>query len=238
MNRILEIAAMALGGVSLFAVCFLGFAAMAGVPMSDVAVVGKLFPEPPEPQEAAVVEGEAAAPARVLRDDARVYESSLGVLGAWSLASPFSADELKGLADELKLKRLQLSEEIEEMDRREAALDAREEALAEQFEALDELRARLEAYEAELLLRAQEVERDEAVRASANDRKYENLAALFGGLEPAEAGRRLAAYPPAEATRILLHLDDKRAREVLNTFQGDQYLAYAQAWAEAAGVKR
>ena len=48
MNRIIEIVAMAVGGLSLFLVCFVGFVAMSGKDMSQVAVIGKLFPPPDE----------------------------------------------------------------------------------------------------------------------------------------------------------------------------------------------
>jgi flagellar motility protein MotE (MotC chaperone) len=173
----------------------------------------------------------------MLGSDVEVYESTLGVLSAWTIDSPFSASELKGLADELKLKREQLRVEIKNLDRRAGELDAREEALAEQFAALDEIRGRLEAFETELLVRSEEVQRDEAAKSTRDERVYEKLADLFAGLEPNDAGVRLTAYPPAEATKILLHLDEKRAVEILNSFSGDRYLEYTRAWAEAAGSK-
>ena len=56
-------------------------------------------------------------------------------------------------------------------------------------------------------------------------------------LKANDAGVRLTAYSPAEATKILLHLDEKRAVEILNSFSGDRYLEYTRAWAEAAGSK-
>ena len=234
MNRILEIAAMALGGLSLFAVCFLGFATMAGVPLHQVAGIGRLFPEPPEAPETA--DGEERAPKPIEFDsDSEVYERSLGVLSAWSIESPFTAEELKTLADELKLKREQLKREISKLEDREGQLDAREDALVEQFAALDDLRAKLEAYEADLMIRAEEVARDEAAEASRNDRKFQKLAELFKGLEPRAAMTKLKAYPPEEATKILLHMNEKTAVDILNSFTGDDYLLYGQAWAEAAG---
>ena len=236
MNRFVEIAAMALGGLSLFAVCFLGFAAMAGVPLHEVAVIGGMFP-PPEVAPEHVVSVEDEPEPISFESNADAYASSLGSLSAWSLAPPFTADELKGLVDELKLKRVELEHELRQVEQRTAELDGREEALAEQFTALDELRARLEAYETELSLRAEEIARDEAVEASRSDRVFEKLAALLAGQEADEAGRRLTAYSPDEATKILLHLDEKRALEILNTFEGDRYLEYAQAWAEAAGAR-
>jgi flagellar motility protein MotE (MotC chaperone) len=236
MNRILEIAAMALGGLSLFAVCFLGFATMAGVPLHQVALIGNLFPEPPEMPEVIEIDELEPMPA-ALGSDTRVYEASLGVLSAWTIESPFSGAELKSLAEELKLKREQLRQEIKELDRRKGEIDAREEALAEQFTALDEIRAKLEAFETELLLRAEEVARDEAVKASQDERVFMKLGELFTQLTSAEAKLRLTAYSTADATKILLHLPEKRAVEIINLFKGDEYLEYSRAWAEAAGAK-
>jgi flagellar motility protein MotE (MotC chaperone) len=240
MNRILEIAAMALGGLSLFAVCFLGFATMAGVPLHSVAVIGNLFPEPAAKPDYVATTGGELEPAPRRPDPAAVYQSSLGVLGTWSLESPFSADELKSLVDEVKLKKEQLNVELKNVARRAGELDAREEALAEQYGALDELRARLEAFETELLMRSAEVERDEGAKAAQDDRTYKKLASLISGIQdPKEAGLRLTAYSPEEATKILLHLTpEKKALEILNTFSGDRYLAYSRAWAEAAGAPR
>jgi hypothetical protein len=47
MNRLIEIAVMAIGGLSLFLVAFVGFASLSGKDVSQVAVIGKLFPAPP-----------------------------------------------------------------------------------------------------------------------------------------------------------------------------------------------
>ena len=51
MNRIIEIVAMAVGGLSLFLVCFVGFAKLSGRDVSKVPVIGVLFPTPPDGTE-------------------------------------------------------------------------------------------------------------------------------------------------------------------------------------------
>jgi flagellar motility protein MotE (MotC chaperone) len=238
MNRILEILAMTLGGFSLFAVCFLGFASMAGVAPHELSVVGRFFPQPdPHPAEELVVDLTDEPPLEAPPEtDGEVLATSLGVLGAWSLAPPFTAEELKGLADELKLKRMQLNRSLEDQSARERDLDGREAMLLEQFQALEDLRARLEASEQELLLRAEAVAQDETAAGEQEQRKWKKLAALFGALTAEEAGRKLTAYPPAEATEILVRLDQDLALEILNTLTGDRYLEYAEAWAAASPV--
>jgi flagellar motility protein MotE (MotC chaperone) len=238
MNRMLEILAMTLGGFSLFAVCFLGFASMAGVAPHELSVVGRFFPQPdPEPEEEQLVDLVDAPPeATPPKSGSEVLAASLGVLGAWSLTPPFSGEELKGLADELKLKRLQLNRSLEDQNARQRELDSREAMIIEQFEALEDLRARLEASEQELLLRAEAVSKDETAAGEQEERKWKKLAALFGALAPEEAGRKLTAYPPEEATQILVRLDEDLALEILNTLAGDRYMEYAGAWAAASPV--
>lgn len=224
---------MALGGISLFLVCFLGFAAMGGVPVHEVAVIGKFFPAPPEDAPRPLDESQAP-PIPQFESDEEVLSASMGVLHTWKLDAPFTGEELKSLADELKLKNTQLEQRLRDATEREQALDEREESLADQFETLDEMRAKLEAFEQELLLRAEEVERDESNAEAAKERRWGSLAKLFAEQEPEEAGRRLSAYSPADATKILLNLDESLALEILNTFTGDRFIEYAEAYAAAA----
>src|SRR5262245_60348770 len=125
MNRLIEIAVMALGGVSLFLVAFVGFASLSGKDMSQVAVIGKLFPAPPgEAQEHSVV-AEAAPDAEREHgknlSDAAVVEASLGVLSAWTLPSPYSTSELRVLSEEIKKKRAEMTETEHALSRRERA---------------------------------------------------------------------------------------------------------------------
>ena len=232
MNRILEITAIALGGFSLFAMCFFGFATMAGVPLHEVAVLGKLFPEPEssdpvDPEEVPTVAMEDTT-------DTDVLASSLGVLATWSLSPPYTGTELKSLADELKLKSLQLDQRLLGADERDRELAEREEQLADHYETIEELRAKLERFEQDLLLRAEEIERDEGAAETRSANQWKKLASLFAELDPEEAKNRLSAYEPAEATKILLHLDNSEAIEILNGFEGDQYIKYAEAWAAEA----
>jgi hypothetical protein len=95
---------------------------------------------------------------------------------------------------------MQLNRSLEDQSARQRDLDAREAMLIEQFQALEDLRARLEASEQALLLRAEAVSHDEAAAGEQEERKWTKLAALFGALAPAEAGVKITAYPPAEAT--------------------------------------
>ena len=237
MNKSLELAAMALGGLSLFAVCFLGFAAMAGVPLHEVAVIGSLFPAPeeeggtPSPTTAELGFPSPTPPQDTSDTDPGI--SSRGVAGGWMTESPFSHEELKDLADSLKLKKLELDQGLDDLARREAEADAREASIAEQFTSLENLRTSLEEYGAELNLRASEVARDESAAEERDDERWANLAKLFSEQPVEDAVKRIQAYPAEEATRILLHLEDDTASEILNSLSGDAFLEYAEAYAAA-----
>src|SRR6185436_17075210 len=156
MNRIIEIAAMAIGGLSLFLVCFVGFASLSGKDMSQVAVIGKLFPTPPSESGEhgdAVTEGEHAdakgAQEKGL-SDAAVIEANLGVLSAWTLPSPYSSSELRLLSEEIKKKHTELEERELALGRRERAVVEDEGELKERLKSLEELRMHLENLQAEL----------------------------------------------------------------------------------------
>jgi flagellar motility protein MotE (MotC chaperone) len=233
MSKLLEIAAFSLGGLSIFAVCFLGFAMASGVPLHDVAVVGKMFPSPEEAGEpsTAVEVPEPAA------SDQEVIRSSMGVLGTWNLPSPFDREELVQLSGELKAK-------IHMLEAREAALDQREreveEELAlldERFKAIDELRLRLEAKDAELTLRERQVSKSEEDELASEQQRLADLAELVGGLDGDEDKVAfLSEFPAEEAAAILRQMNAQDAAALLNGLRnapgvGD-WTAILQAWSE------
>ena len=81
MNRIVEIVAMTVGGLSLFLVAFVGFVSLSGRDVSEVAVLGKLFAAPTGGGEGPVAGEEHATEAdHAPQDlsDAAVVEASLG----------------------------------------------------------------------------------------------------------------------------------------------------------------
>src|SRR5262245_41705342 len=211
MNRIIEIVAMAVGGLSLFLVCFVGFVAMSGKDMSQVAVIGKLFPAPQEEEHAA--QGEELAqgeehPAESL-SDAAVIEASLGVLSAWTLPSPYSTSELRVLSEEIKKKHAELEEHEQALARRERAVKEDEQELEERLKTLEELRAHLEALQLELSEREQGLTRQENAQQAQKDAGWAQLAGVLGALEePAEAAKKLQEFEPPEAAKILHAIGD------------------------------
>lgn len=230
MTKLIETAAMVLGGLSLFAVSFVAFTVVSGVPLDDVAILGKLLPEPEE--HAPAPEEPTKTPERQ-RSNTAVVEASIGSIGAWSLPSPFTQSELRELAEELKAKLREIDLREAELDQRQKDVDAQLEVVAERFRALEEMRSDLEAFKAELLLREQEVLRDEAAAHERESARWGDVALVVAGLEDDEAGKRLTSFPPEDAARILLAMQPERAAELLNQLEGDDWKAYVEAYTEA-----
>src|SRR5262245_9146751 len=228
MNRIIEIAAMAIGGLSLFLVAFVGFVSLSGKDMSRVAVIGKLFPAPAEKdghgedaKEEQAGEESSGEKGKGL-SDAAVVEASLGVLSAWTLPSPYSTTELRGLSEEIKKKHGELEEREHALARRERTVQDDEAELAERMKSLTEMQQHLESLQGELSEREQAVARRESVVEASADSRWASVAGVIAAIEePAAAAKRLADYQPEEAAKILRAMgDDERAGTILNALEG------------------
>jgi len=229
MSRGIELIVMGLGGLSLFLVAFLGFAAMSGTPLSEVAVIGPMFaPEEQEPPEEPGKE--FATPGTALATEKQIVEANMGILGAFPLESPFTAAELQSLALELKSAKVAYDERKWKLDEREKSISEREEVLAHQFETLEELREKLERYEAELNLRSAEVNADEKATDAQAEAQWSEVAKLFAAGDPDELTTRLLQYDEEEAAKVLVNLSDERAALLLNALPADKWKAYVDAY--------
>src|SRR5258706_8737083 len=100
------------GGLVLLFGSFVTFAALSGQPLHKVAVLnlfvkapatgGSSGAKPPE-NENPTTQPLAAAPGEkpTVKEDVKAVEKTIGVLGAFSLPSPFSTDELTDLQQQL-----------------------------------------------------------------------------------------------------------------------------------------
>jgi flagellar motility protein MotE (MotC chaperone) len=246
MNRIVEIAAMAIGGLSLFLVAFVGFASLSGRDVSRIAVIGRLFPAPQDPAgEPGAEEGSEDAPPEHDKglSDAAVIEASLGVLSAWTLPSPYSTSELRVLSEELKKKRGELEERERAPARREHAVQDGETELGERLKSLEELRAQIEGLQGELSERESEVQRRENAIEAGQDAGWAEVANVLATIEETpEAAKKLGEYEPGEAAKILRALgDDARAGEILNAIAPTRWKEYVDAYTaekSRAGAKK
>jgi len=230
MSKVIEIAAVTLGGLSLFAVCFLGFAVLSGTPLHQVALVGHLF-EPPELGMPLTTEGPRETQERSEpRPENDVISSSLGVMGTWNLPSPYTQDELRGLTDELKGKLTVLEMREQHLDEREQQLQEEADTIAERFESLERLRADLEAFQRELELRELEVIRDEKTTRDQATAQWRDVALILVDLDEDVAGQRLVEYPPEQAAAILRAMTPDQASTVLNAVDPARWKDYVDAY--------
>jgi len=242
MNRIIEVVAMTVGGLSLFTVCFVGFVALSGKPVHEIALIGKVFPAPQN--ESKQVEPDvdrAEAPTAKGLSDAAVIEASLGVLSAWTLPSPYSTSELRMLSEELKHKQAELEQRELALARRERAVQEDERELEERLKSLNELRSHLEGLQQEIVGQEQDLARKQSAAAAGEEARWVEVARVIGGLEDPQAGKRLQEYEPAEAAKILSALgDDARAGEILNQVPSQRWKEFVDAYTaeKARGGKR
>jgi len=230
MSKVIEIAAMTLGGLSLFAVCFLGFAVLSGTPLHQVAGIGRLFEPPPSltpefPEESADT-GTRPSP----RPEDEVISSSIGVMGTWNLPSPYTQDELRSLTDELKGKLTVLELREQHLDDRELRLDDEASSIAERFESMERLRADLETFQRELELRELEVIRDETTTRDQATAQWRDIAVILADLKEEVAGQRLVEYPPEQAAAILRAMTPADASTVLNAIDPGRWKEYVDAY--------
>ena len=235
MNRATEIA-MILGGLSICAVCFAGFSALSGVPVSDVPGHGALGPAQEEgADDVPMTEPPRAAKVRTESD---IIESGLGSLGAWSLPAPYTARELRTLVDELKAKLLVLERREKELQKREQELDIEKDSLAERYESIEQMRTELERYKEELDLRERVIavkEGDEAQRETA---QWRRVAQVMAALQPEEAARKIVQYSAEDAAKVLTELDGEKAGSILVLIPDDRFREYLDAYSGESGVRK
>jgi len=231
-NKILEYAAYAVGGVSLFMASLLVFALAAGVPAHDVAIIGGLFPKPPPVEQLSEKDpnGAPARPKIQAKSLEDVIASTLSRLPNQVQGSPFDASELDGLVGDLKRLKLQYDRDLESVTAREADVAERDTALQEQAGLLQDLMARLDQREGELALREQEVKRDERVAEDNEKARWKKIAMAFTDAKPEELAPRLLAYGADDGAHILANLDEDARQTLLNALDAANFKEFLDAY--------
>lgn len=230
MSKVLEFSAMALGGLSLFAVCFLGFAVLSGTPLHEVAIIGGLFEPPPPPTPPITEQPDGSTERPTERPDQDVVSAGIGVMGTWNLPSPYTQDELRSLTDEIKGKLTVLELREEHLDERERQLGDEASSIAERFESLERMRTELEEFERELDLRELEVLRDEKTMKNQATAQWRDVATILADMDETTAGQRLVEYPPEQAAAILRAMTPEQASTVLNAVDPSRWKEYVDAY--------
>jgi len=231
MNKFVKVGIFSTGGLVLFVGSFIVFAALSGVPLHEVAIIGALIDPPAQEAAAAQQTRKVVEPAPERpKTDGEIMEASASVLGAFVLEAPFSTDELRVLQTELKSKLRDLDQRRHAMGEKERRLVEREEVLDLRYAELMTLRSALEEFEAELHARSDELQRDEKASGEREKRGWKVIARTFEDGEPAILVQRLMQYEPRDAARILRALEAEPARDLLNLLPPDSYREYADAF--------
>ncbi len=235
MTRVIETGVLALGGISLFAVAFVGFARLSGAPLEEVAVIGPLFSADPDEEEQVPSLEEDWED--VFTTEEQVVEANLGILGAYNLPSPFSEIELQEFAAEIKQSKLKYDQLLDDLATREEDLALKAEQVDRQMKSLIELRDHLDAWEAQLDLRSSEIARDETTTAPSEQTDKgpavgnpAQVAVMFEEGKADDMALRLAKYSAQEASEILKNLSPARAAELLNELPDDKWREYVDAY--------
>lgn len=246
MKPVVQYALLAAGGVLLLGGSFVTFAALSGTPLHEVAILKSFVHAPetpssgesaahapvsePKGERASATSAESKVESAASHADAKALQANVGVLGAFMLPAPFSANELADLQKALRTSSEDARRRLERVAARERELDEWEHALEQRNDELQELRRLLERKELDLSLREDEVTRDEKAKAARDAQSWAELAKFFSEGDPSELAKKLALFEPDEAVRILRALDDERASELVNALPADKYHAYLQAY--------
>jgi len=223
MGKFIEILAMTLGGFSLFAVAFLGFAISSGKDLEEVPVIGSMLTaEKPEVDPEAGLTPAEKIPLST-RPKEEIIQHTAGVLQTFSVKSPYSQSELKELADSLKETKLKLERRVEEVEAESMDIGFRNEALDDREARIGELQKQLDLRTEELLLRESEVQRDEQLATEREQLVYQNKASSLADLTPDVAVERLASYQVEEVAKILHAMDDNKASLIVKVLPQDRW---------------
>lgn len=240
MKKVVKPLLLALGALVLFGGAFVGFARLRGAGLHELPVLGGLFPAPPAPTEEPrddVAAEPAPAPTpqpAPRRDEARAAQvAGLGLLDVFRIESPLSAAELQALARRLERSSAELERRLAELDEREARQAERSLLLDEQLAGLQQLRGGLEAWELELSEREARLTTAEAEREAGEAHSWQRMAKLFEKGDAEVLARKLEAYTPQEAARLLQHLKPDRARALLEALTGEAWKSYWDAYRDA-----
>jgi flagellar motility protein MotE (MotC chaperone) len=248
MKPAIKYAIMGGGGLLLLFGSFVTFAALSGQPLHKIAILKNFVKAPEEPADGSKApegetanaqpengtpgekpaNGEGAKPAG--KEELKAVEKTVGVLGAFSLPSPFSADELTDLQHELRTSTQGAKSIRAKLERRERELDDRERDLDQRQQELTELRQKLAEKESELRMLSDEGTRDSEARNARDAASWKELSKFFEEGEPDTLAKNLLKFDPKEAVKILRSLDDERASAIVNALPTDKYHDYLEAY--------
>ncbi|MDG1499222.1 MAG: hypothetical protein P8N31_06540 [Planctomycetota bacterium] len=235
LNKIIEFAAIGIGGLSLFLASFLVFALSAGIPASQVAIVGGLFPEPEVSKQASsgeVIDGAMPGIVEKTMDD--ILISHLDRLPTFTIQSPFADDEMAELIDKLKSTKLAYEEGVRNIEEREDALIKRDANLDEKDRILKDHMAALDRREAEMRLVQMELDNGIRVADAAKEAEWATIATGFGGDNYKQHAERLVGYKAEESAMILKYLEADQRQNITDVLAAEDFREIMAAYSKVA----
>ena len=234
-NKIIELVAIGIGGISLFLASFLVFALSAGVPAHQVAIVGGMFPAPEvveQPNTGEAIDGATPDIVEKTMDD--VLISTLNRLPAYTIQSPFADDEMSELVEELKRTKLAYEEGVKDIEQREDALSKRDANLDEKDRILKDLMAALDRRESEMKLLQQELDNGIRVADAAKEAEWATVATGFLGSDFEQHAQRLGNYEAEEAAMILKNLEADQRQNITDVLGPAEFKEIMAAYSKIA----
>jgi len=229
---------LVVAGLVLFVGSFAAVALVSGRHPSEIPGLG-LFVKAPE--QAAVVPAHEMRSPRAAPEDvatevpAPVAKASSGLVGAFVMPAPYSADEIERLQQALHTALAQAKGRVDELDRREKRAAEWEHSVEQRLSELAQLRTLLEQKETELRAREIQLAKDAQVKNERDEASWKEIAGFFEEGDPSDLAQRLAEFEPEKAAKILGNLDDSRARELVNGLPKEKYKPYLEAYRARKG---
>lgn len=227
-------------GLVLFVGSFAAVALVSGRHPSEVPGLSWIAKAPPE-KPAAVPAHEMPSP-RAAPDETSAtavqpepVKAQSGLVGAFVMPAPYTAEELHRLQEALRTSLSQARGRLEDVERREKRAAEWERSVEERRAELAQLRALLEEKETELRQREIALAKESQAKNERDEASWKEIAGFFEEGDAAELAQRLAEFEAEKAAKILGHLEDARARELVNALPKEKYKAYLEAYRARKG---
>jgi Skp family chaperone for outer membrane proteins len=228
-------------GLLLFAGSFAGVALVSGRHPSEIPGLSWIARKPLE-APAQVPPHEMPAPRKAPDEGASAVQqvepalaSAGGLLGAFVMPAPYTASEIHELQQSLRKALVDAQSRLVEVERREKRAAEWEHSVEQRRGELAQLRTLLEQKEAELKGREIALRKEAQAKDARDEASWKEIAGFFEEGDSDELGARLAEFEPEKAAKILGHLEDSRARELVNALPKDKYKAYLEAYRARKG---
>lgn len=227
-------------GLVLFVGSFAAVALVSGRHPSEVPGLSWIAKAPP-PQPAGVPAHEMPSPRAAPEETQEAApqpepaKAQSGLVGAFVMPAPYTAEELHRLQEALRTTLAQARGRLEDVERREKRAAEWERSVEERRGELAQLRTLLEQKETELREREIKLAKESQAKNERDEASWKEIAGFFEEGEAAELAQRLAEFEADKAAKILGHLDDSRARELVNALPKEKYKAYLEAYRARKG---